>query len=200
MNLTPHPSDCSKFQADLGSGLKLSPDVLLSSGINQRRKNFHQGQACWVPGQFDLVVGNTAHGKGLELDDLGGPFQPKPFCDPVILLLFLIQPLWTLSPWSCLRQLSFLVVPSSSLIFSCLGHYGMVKGDSCFSFRVWLHLCYCRKDLRCLLISGKCFVMRWQTVHLLSHVCLSTSSLHTSFTVGHFPAQGSVMPQASPNI
>lgn len=29
----------------------------------------------------ELLVGNLAHGMGLELGDLEGPFQPKPFCN-----------------------------------------------------------------------------------------------------------------------
>ena len=31
------------------------------------------------PGQPDLAVGNLAHGRGLELDDLEGLLQTKPF-------------------------------------------------------------------------------------------------------------------------
>lgn len=104
----------------------------------------------------------------------------------------------TLTARRCIRQHLFLVIASCTLVFSCLGHYHVVKGDLCFPFRRWLHLCYCRKDLYFLLISEECFVMRWQTIHLLSHICVSASSLHTSFTVGHFPAQGSVMPKMSP--
>ena len=34
-----------------------------------------------IKGQADLVIGSLAHGTGLELDDLWGPFQPEPFCD-----------------------------------------------------------------------------------------------------------------------
>ena len=29
-----------------------------------------EGQAWWVPGQSDQVVGNPAHGKGLKLNDV----------------------------------------------------------------------------------------------------------------------------------
>ena len=43
-----------------------------------------QGQVGWGPGQPGLVpdveVGRPACGRGLELEDPGGPFQPKPFC------------------------------------------------------------------------------------------------------------------------
>ena len=107
------------------------------------------------------------------------------------------QPPWHSRPRSCYRQHLFPVIPSRNLIFSCLECYSMVKGDSCFPFRRWLHLCYCRKDLYFLQIPEKCFVVRWQVVHLLSHICLSTRSLHTSLslhTVGHFPVLGSVKP------
>ena len=42
-------------------------------------------QAGWGPGQSDLVlnlaVGKPACGRGLELGDPWGPFQPKPFYD-----------------------------------------------------------------------------------------------------------------------
>lgn len=34
-------------------------------------------------GQPDLEVGNPVHSGGLELDDLQGPHQPKPFYDPM---------------------------------------------------------------------------------------------------------------------
>jgi len=42
-----------------------------------------QGRVGWGSGQPnpvpDIVVDNPVHGKGLELDDLWGPFQTKPF-------------------------------------------------------------------------------------------------------------------------
>ena len=40
-----------------------------------------QGQAGCGSGQRGLVVGDPAHGRGLKLDDLCGPFQPRPFYD-----------------------------------------------------------------------------------------------------------------------
>jgi len=44
-----------------------------------------QGQVEWSPGESDLVlvivVGNPARDRALELDDLWGPFQSKPFYD-----------------------------------------------------------------------------------------------------------------------
>ena len=46
------------------------------------------GQVRWCPGQSALVLnlaaGNRACGRGLELDDLSGPFQPKPFYDSMM--------------------------------------------------------------------------------------------------------------------
>ena len=36
------------------------------------------------PGQSDLVGGNPAHIRGLELKDHYGPFQPKQFYDSMI--------------------------------------------------------------------------------------------------------------------
>lgn len=46
-----------------------------------------QGQIVWDPGQPDLVDGNSVYVKDLELDDLHGPFQSKPFCDSAIFLI-----------------------------------------------------------------------------------------------------------------
>lgn len=40
-----------------------------------------QGQVGCSPGQPDLMVGNPAHGRGVELDHLQGPFQLKSFYD-----------------------------------------------------------------------------------------------------------------------
>jgi len=36
-------------------------------------------------GTPDLVVGDPAYSRGLKLDDHCGPFQPRPFCDSMIL-------------------------------------------------------------------------------------------------------------------
>jgi len=44
-----------------------------------------QGQAGCGSGQPGLVVGNPAHSRGLKLDGRWGPFQPRPFCDSMIL-------------------------------------------------------------------------------------------------------------------
>jgi len=44
-----------------------------------------QSQVGWAPGQpglaLNVEVGGPACGRGLELDDPWGPFQPNPFCD-----------------------------------------------------------------------------------------------------------------------
>ena len=52
-------------------------------------------QVGWGPGQpdlvSDLVVGNPATARGLETDDLGGPFQRKAFYDSVCLNLITIS-------------------------------------------------------------------------------------------------------------
>ena len=40
-----------------------------------------QDQAGCGSGQPGLVVGDPAHGRGLELDEHCGPFQPRLFCD-----------------------------------------------------------------------------------------------------------------------
>ena len=42
-----------------------------------------QGQAGCGSGQPGLVVGDPAHSKGLKLDNLWCPFQPRPFYDSV---------------------------------------------------------------------------------------------------------------------
>jgi len=46
-----------------------------------------QGQAGCGSGQPGLVVGDPAHSRGLKLDDHCGPFQPRPFCDSMNMLL-----------------------------------------------------------------------------------------------------------------
>ena len=55
-----------------------------------------QGQVGWGPGQPDLVIDLMVvipvNGRGLELDDLWGPFQSKPFCDPMKSLCVSMQP------------------------------------------------------------------------------------------------------------
>jgi len=43
-----------------------------------------QGQAGCGSGQPGLLVGDPAHSRGLELDEHCGPFQPRPFYDPMI--------------------------------------------------------------------------------------------------------------------
>jgi len=49
---------------------------------------FHfQGQAEWSFEQPGLVGGVPAYSRGLELCDLKGPFQPKPFSGSVIFLI-----------------------------------------------------------------------------------------------------------------
>lgn len=43
------------------------------------------GPGRMVPwAESDQMVGNPAHSRRLELNDLQGPFQPSPFCDSVI--------------------------------------------------------------------------------------------------------------------
>jgi len=39
----------------------------------------------WADLVPDLVADNPAYSRGLELNYLGGPFQPKPFCLSMIL-------------------------------------------------------------------------------------------------------------------
>ena len=46
-----------------------------------------QGQAGWGFEQPGLEGGVPAYSRGLELGDLKGPFQPKPFYDSMIVLL-----------------------------------------------------------------------------------------------------------------
>jgi len=50
----------------------------------QKDTRDHQTNFCmpWKPG---LVVGDPACSRGLKPDDHCGPFQPRPFCDSVIL-------------------------------------------------------------------------------------------------------------------
>jgi len=44
-----------------------------------------QGQAGCGSGQPGLLVGDPARSRGLKLNDCCGPFQPRPFCDSLIL-------------------------------------------------------------------------------------------------------------------
>ena len=50
-----------------------------------------QGQAGWGSEQPGLEGGVPAYSRGLELGDLKGPFQPKPFYDSVILWMWKIK-------------------------------------------------------------------------------------------------------------
>ena len=43
-----------------------------------------QGQVGWGSIQPDLEGGSPAHDRRLEVDDLRGPFQPKPFYGSVV--------------------------------------------------------------------------------------------------------------------
>ena len=47
-----------------------------------------QGQVAWGPGQPDLVGGSPAHGMGLGLAGLWGPFQHQTFCGSIILWFY----------------------------------------------------------------------------------------------------------------
>ena len=47
-----------------------------------------QGQAGCGSGQPGLVVGDPAYSRGLELDEHCGPFQPRPFYDSMIMILY----------------------------------------------------------------------------------------------------------------
>jgi len=43
-----------------------------------------QGQAGCGSGQTGLLVGNPAHTGGVKINDLWGPFQPRPFYDMIL--------------------------------------------------------------------------------------------------------------------
>ena len=57
----------------------------MQSAVSGGRLSDLKGQIEWGSGQPDLVGGNPVHGTRLELDDLRGPFQPKPFYVSMIL-------------------------------------------------------------------------------------------------------------------
>jgi len=51
-----------------------------------------QGQAGWGCEPPGLEEGVPVHSRGLEINDLKGPFQPKALCDSMILLcLFFVS-------------------------------------------------------------------------------------------------------------
>ena len=67
-----------------------------------------QGQAGWGFEQPGLEGGVPAYSRGLELDDLKGPFQPKPFYDCIVIqnlqgIYFLSK--WQVTDWSRRRYL-----------------------------------------------------------------------------------------------
>ena len=45
-----------------------------------------RGQAGCGSGQPGLLVGDTAHSRGLKADDHCSPFQPRPFYDSLMIL------------------------------------------------------------------------------------------------------------------
>jgi len=60
-----------------------------------------QGQAGWGCEQPGLEIGAPAYGRGLDPDDLKGPFQLKPFYDSTIILLPTPEPLWVSDALFC---------------------------------------------------------------------------------------------------
>ena len=66
-------SRCAWHHSSLEQVVQRGCECTLSAGI--------QGQAGWVLEQPGLLGGIPVYSRGLELDDLKGPFQPKPFCD-----------------------------------------------------------------------------------------------------------------------
>ena len=60
------------------------PSFLAQRGCGCSIPGSIQGQAGCSSGQPGLVVGDIAG--GVELDDHCGPFQPRPFCDSMILM------------------------------------------------------------------------------------------------------------------
>ena len=49
-----------------------------------------QGQVGWGFEQLGVVEGVPAHSRGVELGDLGSPFQPKPFHDSMTQIVVLL--------------------------------------------------------------------------------------------------------------
>ena len=75
-----------------------------SSGIRQALDIAQSKSGCGSR-QPGLVVGDPAHGKGLKLDYLGGPFQPRPFYDSMIAAwLVLAAPHLLLAVFSLLQH------------------------------------------------------------------------------------------------
>jgi len=58
--------------------------VLKSTLVDYQRELFSSWAAGWAFEQPGLEGGVPAYSRGLELDDLEDPFQPKPFYDSMI--------------------------------------------------------------------------------------------------------------------
>jgi len=64
-----------------------------------------QGQAGCGSGQPGLLVGDPAHSRGWELREHCGPFQPRPFCDSVMIFLL------STAAFSCISCNTFFPYP-----------------------------------------------------------------------------------------
>jgi len=66
--------------------LHLGPDTVAQRAVVPH--TWRYSRPGWMgPGQPELV-GQPAHGRGLELGGLRGPFQPKPFCDSMAFISY----------------------------------------------------------------------------------------------------------------
>ena len=75
-----------------------------------------KGQAGWGCEQPGLEGGVPAYSRGLELGDLKGPFQPKPFYDSMI--FFLLQFLFMIAEIKNAYSLFIKVIHISSCMYS----------------------------------------------------------------------------------
>lgn len=89
------PTFPTRLELQSSDSLKYSSEVKLTHSQRSCECPISEGVQDQVGqglGQPDLGI--PSHGRGLELGDLWGPSQPKPFCDSVILWSACSHMLW----------------------------------------------------------------------------------------------------------
>ena len=104
------------YDSRSGTFLLLFHYVLLPCDRWQQRSSLTRWHLTSTPDLvLDVVIGNPAHGRGLELDDLWSTFQPNPTCDSICFCDSMILRMWKCSgskgayssTWKKLHPLTF---------------------------------------------------------------------------------------------